>query len=359
MKIFECQSCGNAVHFDNTACLQCGHWLGYIPGLAGMSAVEEDNGVWRALIDGGSYFFCDNAKRDACNWLLPARHGPGLCAACRHNQTVPDLTQPENQTRWVKLERAKRHLFYSLTRWQLPMPSRTEDPNEGLAFDFMADVTKPDGTVEPVMTGHQDGLITINIAEADDVEREGRRTAMAEPYRTLLGHFRHEVGHFYWNLLVRDGGRLDGFRHIFGDERADYGEALEQHYEQGPRADWPLHHISSYASAHPWEDFAETFAHYVHMVDGLETARSYGIAIRAHVDVGDGLESPMAANPYHTERVDDLIEPWVPLTVAMNSLSRSMGQPDLYPFILSEPVKEKLGFVHDLIRSARDPSAPR
>src|SRR5690606_37751331 len=188
---------------------------------------------------------CANAEHNACNWLAP--EGEELCLACRHNLTIPDLTSAENRRNWQRIEDAKRHLFYSILRWRLPAPTRAEDPEGGLAFEFLSDVVRPDGTIEPVLTGHASGLITINIAEGDDVERERRRTAMDEPYRTLLGHFRHEIGHYYWDRLVRDGNRLEGFRALFGDERADYAAALKRHHEEGPPADWRDHHISAYA----------------------------------------------------------------------------------------------------------------
>ena len=165
-------------------------------------------------------------------------------------------------------------------RWRLPMPDRNEDPDAGLAFDFLGDVRRRTGSA-PVMTGHDNGVITLNVTEGDDAEREKRRAALGEPYRTLVGHFRHEIGHYYWDRLVRDGGRLEAFRELFGDERADYGQALQRHYREGPPPDWQSRFISAYASSHPWEDFAETWAHYLHIVDALETARSYGINVRA------------------------------------------------------------------------------
>ncbi|WP_181705784.1 zinc-binding metallopeptidase family protein [Chthonobacter rhizosphaerae] len=350
MKLFECQNCRNPVHFDNTACVNCGYRLGYLADRFLITAVEPDGGAFRALGDPTRpYLFCDNAEHDACNWLVPAGEGPSLCLACQHNRTVPDLSIPENLVNWRKMEAAKHHLFYSLTRWNLPMPTREEDPEAGLAFDFLADTVKPDGDVERVLTGHDSGLITINIVEADDAEREARRTSMKEPYRTLLGHFRHEVGHYYWDRLVRDRGNLDRCRALFGDETRDYGEALQAHYTNGPPADWQTSFISTYATAHPWEDFAETWAHYLHIVDALETARAFGIKIRPRIRNSADLEGEVDFQPYAATSVEDLIDAWVPLTVAINGVNRSMGQPDLYPFVLSAPVVEKLGFIHAIV----------
>ncbi|WP_075217650.1 zinc-binding metallopeptidase family protein [Mongoliimonas terrestris] len=350
MKLFECQNCRNPVHFENTVCVNCGFRLGYLPEHTLLSAVEPDGDAFTALGDRSRpYVFCDNAGYDACNWLVPAGEDTTLCIACRHNRTVPDLTVDSNLASWRKMELAKHHLFYSLLRWRLPMPDRTEDPEEGLAFDFLADVTAPDGTVERVLTGHDAGLITINIAEADDAEREARRTAMMEPYRTLLGHFRHEVGHYYWDRLVRDRGNVDQFRALFGDESRDYGEALQTHYTNGPPADWRQSFISTYATAHPWEDFAETWAHYIHMVDALETARAFGLKIRPRIRNAEDLAGEVDFQPYAAANAQDLVDAWVPLTVAINSLNRSMGQPDLYPFVLSVPVMEKLQFIHEIV----------
>ncbi|GGF51086.1 hypothetical protein GCM10007301_08120 [Azorhizobium oxalatiphilum] len=354
MKLFQCQNCGNVVHFDNTACVSCGMPLGYLPAQAQISALEAADGGWRPLADKERlYFSCENAAHDACNWLVPADDGRTLCEACRHNRTVPDLSVPENLANWRKLEGAKHQLFYSLLRWGLPAPDRTEDPAHGLAFDFLSDGTAPDGTPQPVLTGHADGLITINIAEADDAEREARRTAMHEPYRTLLGHFRHEVGHFYWDVLVRDGGRLDAFRALFGDERADYGAALQAHYDNGAPGDWQNAFISTYATAHPWEDFAETWAHYLHMVDALETAGTFGLKLRPRIKGAEELAAEVDFSPYRAATITELVEAFVPLTVAINAINRSMGQPDLYPFVLNAPVIEKLDFIHTAIHAKK------
>jgi hypothetical protein len=355
MKFFACQSCGTTVYFDSTVCVNCGARLGYLPERFQMSALEPNGNRWKALAAPDRFFtFCANSEHDACNLLIPADGGAPLCLACRHNRTVPDLSSQVNVVQWRKIELAKRWLFYSLMRWRLPMPSRTEDPESGLAFDFLAEITKPDGTVEPVMTGHDNGLITINIAEADDAEREKMRVDMQEQYRTVLGHMRHEVGHYYWDRLVRDGGKLDRFRQVFGDETQDYGEALKRHYEAGPPADWQNAYISAYATAHPWEDFAETWAHYTHMVDGLETARAFGVNVRPAIKNPGPLTAEVEFQPYTAASAQDLVDVWVPLTVAINSVNRSIGQPDLYPFVLSQPVIDKLQFVHEIVHTTTE-----
>ncbi|MEP9376297.1 putative zinc-binding peptidase [Aquabacter sp. CN5-332] len=355
MKLFECQNCRNPIHFDNGTCLNCGYRLGFLPEQCRMSALEPVGLAFMALADRSRpYVFCVNAEHDVCNWLVP-EGGNAFCPACRHNHTVPDISWLDKMDLWRRVEQAKRHVFYSILMWKLPVHDRIEDPQHGLAFDFLADTY----TAPNILTGHNNGLITLNIAEADDAEREKRRTSMNEPYRTLVGHFRHELGHYFWDLLVANGGPLDRCRALFGDERADYGAALQRHYQNGPPPGWQNSFISSYATAHPWEDFAETWAHYFHMADALETAASFGIRVRPRVRKAADLEVEVDFDPYRARDAEDLVEAWVPLTVALNSVNRSMGQPDLYPFILSQPAVEKLQFVHELIQGTPAQRAQR
>jgi hypothetical protein len=344
MKLFECQHCNQLLYFENVLCERCGHRLGYLPEKVTLTALEAEGEDWKALADGQLYRFCANAEHGACNWLVPTDSEDRLCAACKHNRTIPDIGVPENLGRWRRLELAKHRLFYTLYRLQLPVPTREEDP-EGLGFDFLAD--PPSGP--KVMTGHDHGLITISLAEADDAQREKLRQEMGEPYRTLLGHFRHEVGHFFWDRLVRDRDRLDSFRALFGDEQEDYGEALKRHYADGAPADWQSRFITAYASSHPWEDWAETWAHYLHIVDTLEMARAFGLRVEPRVTEGSELETEVDFDPHRVRSAKRLIDAWLPLTFAVNSLNRSMGQDDLYPFVMSPPVIEKLGYIHDLV----------
>jgi len=207
-----------------------------------------------------------------------------------------------------------------------------------------------------VRTGHDNGVITLNLAEADDAIREQRRTELGEPYRTLLGHFRHEVGHYYWDRLVRDGGRLEQFRDCFGDETQDYAEALQTYYTDGPPVDWRDRFVSAYASAHPWEDFAETWAHFLHIVDTLEMAGSFGLRVKPVVTRDQAYRAEVDFDPHATDSTSQLIRRWLPIAGAVNSINRCMGQPDLYPFVLTPEVIRKLGFVHDLVRRI-EPSA--
>lgn len=347
MKVFTCGRCGQLVHFENATCLRCGTPLGFLPDRLRLSPVEpRDDGLVAADLDSdGLWRPCGNAGSVGCNWLVPAGTGQDFCRACALNRTIPDLDVEGNLARWSEIEAAKRRLIYALIRLGLPIRRLTDATDDGLAFDFVADT--PD---KPVLTGHADGLITVNIAEADSPERERRRVEMGEPYRTLLGHLRHEVGHYYWDVLVRGGDKLEQTRAVFGDERADYAEALQRHYETGPPDGWDQTFVSAYATAHPWEDFAETWAHYLHMIATLDTARSFGIVVDPMVSDDPDAEARMDRDPYTAASFEALIDDWPALTVALNSLNRSMGHPDLYPFVLPPAVIAKLGFIHALLR---------
>jgi hypothetical protein len=209
------------------------------------------------------------------------------------------------------------------------------------------------------MTGHDNGLITIALEEADDAERERRRTQMGEPYRTLLGHFRHEVGHYFWDVLVRDSGHLDACRAIFGDDTLDYNTALQTHYQNGPPADWQDNFVSAYATTHPWEDWAETWAHYLYIIDTLEMASAFGIRVQPRVTRDETLSTNIDLDPYQAVDMQEIIEAWLPLTFAMNSLARATGNPDLYPFVLSPAVVRKLAFVHEVAHNLQAEVMPR
>jgi hypothetical protein len=264
---------------------------------------------------------------------------------------VPNLSDDRNIVLWRKIELAKHRLFYSLLRFELPLQTRSESP-EGLVFDFLSEHAMPAGP--KVLTGHDNGRITIALAEADDPERERRRSTMGEPYRTLLGHFRHEIGHYYWDRLVRDTGRLDECREVFGDDTRDYEQALKAHYANGAPPHWQESFVSAYATSHAWEDFAETWAHYFHIVDTLEMARAFGVDVHPLIGHDGGMDAHIDFKPYRAQSVEQLVDAWLPLTVALNSINRCMGQPDLYPFILTPAIIEKLGFIHRLSRPAAE-----
>ncbi len=306
--------------------------------------------------DGASLRYCANAIHAACNWLTPINESDGFCLACDLNRTIPDLSVAGNLDAWQELERAKKRLVYDLLRFGLPLETRNAG-GDSLAFDFLLNAT----------TGHLDGVITIDVTEANAVERERQRQQFGEPYRSLLGHLRHESGHFYWNVLVAETGKQDAFRTLFGDERMDYGTALARHHAEGPPPDWSTSHVSAYASAHPWEDWAETWAHYLHMVSAVDTAQAEGMEPRASGLIF-GAAWPFKSYDIHREETfDALIERWIPLSIALNNMSRGMGHNDFYPFVIPAPALEKLAFVHHAIRDyvaanamvARAPTTPR
>jgi len=351
MQIYKCQSCGQVVFFENQVCGRCGHKLGFLPAQTQLSALEpQGQDEWQALADNDALWrSCENAQYDVCNWLVPAASEERYCTACRHNRTVPDLSLDANLEAWRKMEFAKHRLFYTLLKLDLPMPNRVDDPEHGLVFDFLVD---PPQTGQKVLTGHDEGLITLAVAEADDAERERRRTSMHEPYRTLLGHFRHEVGHYYWDRLVRDAGRQDECRAVFGDDREDYAASLQKHYNEGPPPNWQEDYVSAYATTHAWEDFAEAWAHYLHIIDSLETASSFGLEVHPDIAKDPVLHADSGIDPYRAGGFERLMEVWIPLTIALNAMNRSMGLGDLYPFVLSPAVVRKLSYIHDLVHAS-------
>jgi hypothetical protein len=307
------------------------------------------------------YRRCLNLSTPArCNWLVPQHDPLKLCRACRLNRTIPDLAnqaQPDNGYLWGLIELAKRRLVSSLILLQLPVASRiSEDPERGLMFDFL----RSPANGPHILTGHDTGLITLNLDEADDAKREAARKAMGEPYRTLLGHFRHEVGHYYWDRLVAATPWMDGFQQLFGDESKDYAASLKRNYAHGPPQDWALHFVSAYASCHPWEDWAECWAHYLHMRDGIDTALSLGLDLdRLDLEV-----TPFTLDelyqPEHPQAGQFLtfLNHWTRLTTMLNEMSRSMGQSDFYPFVLPVEVVAKLHFIHLVVISRSWLEAP-
>jgi len=352
MKLFSCPACGLIVFFENVRCERCGATLGYEPASNTMIALHPkgDRLVARAGRHAGTAWkFCANHAHDVCNWLMPADATEELCRACRHNLTIPDISQPANVALWRKMEAAKHRMLYTVLRLGLPLYTRGERP-DGLGFEFL----RSDDPKREVLTGHAGGLITIALAEADDAEREQRKARLGESYRTLLGHFRHEVGHWYWDQRVRDTRWRAPFTQLFGDPDQDYGEALKRHYAAGPRPGWQDELISSYAGSHPWEDFAETWAHYFHMVDTLETGRSFGIALSPRADRDEVLTTSLDFGVYDPAlELTTLTTAWVALSSALNAFNRSMGVADAYPFVLSPKVNEKLGFIHALVHDRR------
>jgi len=359
MKAFYCDDCGNLVFFENVQCLKCQAPLGFLPDVGDLSALESTGeNLWEgraASARNRTYRSCSNqVQYQACNWLVPVEDPNQFCASCRLNDTIPDVQDPNHRARWHKLESAKRRLLYTLMQLQLPVTAA----NSGkplLRFRFLAD----SGGGPRILTGHSGGVITMNIAEADDGYREQQRVSFHEPYRTLLGHFRHEIAHYYWEQLIAGTANLSGFREHFGDETQDYASALTNYYQTGPAPDWPKWHVSAYASAHPWEDWAETWAHYLHIQDTVQTAASFGMRLQPkHPDA-----AAMSADPASIDQAersfDRILQEWLPVTYAVNELNRGMGLPDVYPFVLAEGSRKKLRFVHRVVLQTRTPPPHR
>lgn len=404
MKTFLCDQCGQPVFFENVHCLACGSSLAFVPERMDLCAVTPvaqpalpvgagvqapppllPELVQRIGAQPGEHRWrmCSNYHDwQACNFAVPEEDPNPLCVSCRQTRVRPDLGVPQNQQRWYRIEVAKRRLFYTLAQLRLVRTQGAEDPAlQGPVYEFLAD--QPGRPA--VMTGHDDGLITINIAEADDDERVRRRVALHEPYRTLLGHLRHESGHYYWDRLIRDQGRTDAFRAVFGDESQDYGQALQAHYARDPGSiAWQNDFVSIYATSHAWEDWAETWAHYLHMIDLLDTAAAYQTTVAVPggpVTVGDSVVSPFSdaaladppepsSPPPATAAVgaapplpgglhdfDRILQDWLPVTLMLNSLNRSLGQEDAYPFALGPGALHKLRFIHDLLDTVSQEAA--
>jgi hypothetical protein len=360
VRAFSCGNCGNRVFFENTRCLSCQVDLGFAGDRGEMVACGNpvpDRAEAGPRI-AGRHRRCENFPH-GCNWLVP-EHGGRWCRSCALTRTRPAEGDQRAVAAWEVAEAAKRRLVFQLCELGLPIVDRAADPAAGLAFDLLLEDFDAAGRPTPVVTGHADGIITVDLSESDDAHRERLRGMFGEPLRTVLGHFRHEIGHYYWPRLV-DGPGRDRFRSLFGDERLDYSTALEEHYERLPTLDGPPEaHVSAYATAHPWEDWAETFAHYLHIRDTLQTADAEGVTILpvgAPGGAGGGSGGP-ATDPRALHRqaqagpagdFDALINRWLPLARALNGVNQSMGLTGLYPFVLGPAVLEKLRFVHDVV----------
>lgn len=329
MRSFSC-TCGNRIYFENDRCLACGREL----------AFDVEHLALRPVRPGDLH--CANrVALKTCNWLVSSP-GDAFCRACALNEIVPDLSDRRRIKLYYEVEKAKRRLLFTLLALGLPVEGRDER-QYGLAFHILADARLDGVDLDPaadeaVVTGHIEGLITINLLEADPHLRERMRMAMNESYRTLLGHFRHESGHYYWQRLVKDDP--SEFREVFGDERRPYRDALETYYRDGPPANWQESFINAYATSHPLEDFAECWAHYLHMVDTLQTAAEDGVSVGA----------TRIRNPFSDEATfDSMLEDWRAVTGVVNDLNRSLGLDDAYPFGMSKGTVAKLRYVRRLV----------
>lgn len=309
--------------FENFRCLTCDSELGFDRASAELVVRPDDRPR------------CANHELADCNWL--AEPGEALCGSCALTRTRPADEDTAALAAFAATESAKRQLVFQLDALDLA--------TDGLAFDLLS------SRAEPVTTGHADGVVTIDLAEGSDPHREALRVQLAEPYRTVLGHLRHEVGHYYWTVLVEHTDRLDAFRALFGDDRVDYAEALEKHYGAGDDRSWTETHISHYAAAHPWEDWAESFAHYLHIRDTMQTARAWGIHTSGpDLDLDVAWGARLSVDPVDAVAgFDEMTRAWIAFTFAMNAVNDSMGHGPLYPFALNGTALQKLRFVHDVI----------
>ncbi|MGD9647628.1 MAG: putative zinc-binding metallopeptidase [Pirellulales bacterium] len=347
MKTYRC-TCGQTLFYENSLCLSCGSELGFCPTCRNIVALQPTgDGQFRCGNDkcGATLAKCANyVEHNVCNRCVAVPSSEPLCDCCRFNDTIPDLTVPGNKEKWYRLEMAKRRLFYGLAELGLPYGTEADGIEPPLRFDFKADVIpqylfwRPVGKGERVYTGHAAGRITINVREVDDVEREKLRVDLGEAQRTLIGHFRHEIGHFYWDVLVK-GRREAECIAVFGDHNnPTYSEALETYYKNGPAPNWAQNYISGYATMHPWEDFAETWAAYLDMANVLETAEHAGFGGATRIVYGD---------------IDPMIERYQELGIALNEFNRGMGLLDVVPEVFVPAVVDKLRFIHKLVRLGR------
>jgi hypothetical protein len=347
VRAFACPRCSSLIFFQNSVCVSCGTGLGYLRSRASFVALERgpDGGLAHVEPDGTRRVPCANLRLATCNWLASDNAANGLCPCCELTRTRPANSDTAGLAAFARTEVAKRRLLFQLDDLGLPTTPRTVDARHGLTFDLLSSSDRP------VVTGHESGVITIDLAEGSDPHREAVRANLGEPYRTLLGHLRHEIGHWYWNVLLDQQPALGRFREMFGDESIDYAGALDAYYGSQRDNGWRANYISAYAAAHPSEDWAETFAHYLHLSDTLQTAYEYGLAVTGpRVDVPAASAPSASTSPMATYRdFDQQLEAWLSLTAALNAVNRSMGRDDLYPFVLVPAVIAKLQFVHDVI----------
>lgn len=374
MKTFQCDCADQPIlFFESSHCLACNRTVGLDDNFDQVEPYEFDQvtgSFFKAIAPTIHYQKCDNnAQFKACNGMVNLNtfvpvegKDEVLCFACRFNETVPDLSIAEHIPLWQKMEVAKRRALYTLKALSLPLKTIAQDPDNGLSFDFITDrnvndhFTSPLAGHETVFTGHDCGHITINLAEADDVSRSQTKDAMGERYRTLLGHFRHELGHYYFDqLIVHTPEKQQLCKQYFGDDQLDYQEALDQHYQHGAPKNWPEHYISEYATMHPYEDWAESWAHYMHIIDTLETAQNFSITGSTSGEQADSeevgeLNLPQDAYFFSGQTaISNILDTWVDFSVILNSLNRSMGLADAYPFVLTQAVRTKLSFIHHAI----------
>ncbi|MFY0607019.1 MAG: putative zinc-binding peptidase [Cyclobacteriaceae bacterium] len=345
MKVFQCGYCHNPLFFESYECDNCGHLSGYRDSDRMMLTFDRDANQLISDREKIAYKYCKNHEHDVCNWLIEKESDDKYCRACQLNRTIPNLSDGKNFEYWQNLEVAKHRLIYQLQKMGFDLQSKLRN-EQGLCFDFIAKQNDP-----KIMTGHANGVITILLREADSATREKIKQDLHEPYRTLIGHLRHEVGHYFWDhLIYRDAANLKSFREIFGNEEQNYAEALATYYKKGAPDKWEAGFISKYATSHPWEDWAESWAHYLHLMDMVETSYYFGLMVTP-ANEHMGMLSMDPINPYSVDDFSLIVKNAIPLSFAVNSINRAMGLPDVYPFEVNENITAKMSFIHDLVKN--------
>ncbi|MEZ5387272.1 MAG: putative zinc-binding metallopeptidase [Prosthecobacter sp.] len=352
MRAFSCE-CGQILFFENSVCVTCGRAVGYEPVSQSMRTCDPAQGFARCA---------NGVKHGVCNWLVP--HDPSvgaadlLCTSCVLTRIIPDVGDPEKVRLWGTVEAAKRRLLVTLWALGIDLPTKSQDELNGIAFEIVSSHADP-----TVMMGHGDGVITIHLEEADDVRRMENRQRFREASRTMLGHFRHESGHYIWDRwqkgLPEDHPHRLAFRERFGDERHDYGDALRRHYAVGAPADWRERFISEYATCHPWEDWAESWNYYLHMIEGLETLKTIGfhpakaaLQLKPFAIEVARLPAVLGGSRRRDAAFLKSLNQWAAASTALNMVAKSVGEPPLSPFVLSIPVVGKLRLIHWLIHES-------
>jgi hypothetical protein len=340
VQMLRCPRCHDVTVLETLECPGCGLAVGFHPPTLTMREATR-GGV---DVDGRTWVPCSN-RGWGCNWLVAEDVGAARCLSCRLNRQRPDASDTMALEKLSDASRVMRRLIVQLAELGLPVDPFYEREG-GVAFDLLSS----DSGQGRVTIGHANGVITIDLIETLDDYREALRIRLGEPYRTMLGHFRHEVGHYYQWILVEQTGWIDECRELFGDERASYSEAIDRHYREGAPEGWDASYISEYATMHPWEDFAECFAHYLHITDSLTTAAAGGLVLQA--DRLDGLIDADVAprRSYQDASTSEMLGDWQWLSLLLNRINHAMGRSDLYPFTITEPVRTKLDFVHRVVR---------
>ena len=328
MRAFGCEVCGAELFFENSVCVRCGSAVGYSREHGTLVAVTADRPI------------CANLNRCGCNWIADPASVLGLCFSCRLTRTRPADADAVGLAQYWVAEAAKRRLIFGLDELELPI--MISDGFAGLAFDLLS------STQGKIITGHLNGIITLDLAESNDSHREALRQSMDEPYRTVLGHFRHEIGHYYCQLLALTPDRRDEFRTLFGDETLSYEEALQRHYASRELAS--SGRASSSARTRPCirsrisrRCSATSCTSPTrcrrrgssgccrNRISATTSSRHAGTARKLRKSL---LERPMA---------EVVGETWLPVSKGLNQINRSMGKPDLYPFVLRTAGDRKAG----------------